>query len=416
MKPCPPSSWMPRLVARERRRPSSRSRPGWPRSRRRAPSRSKEAAASRTTSRAPCTRAAAAARSKALPWWWATGLPNTTRSVVYSIVSSRAAWAIPDGDRRRPEAGPGPHRQRGAGREVPGAPLGGGAERHGHRAGGLEGQRQRRLGPAGDLEEAQRVDLADPDPAERGPGRRPVEPVGADLRVDDGEGALGLTVEAGAGHLVGQGAVGAGLQRPRPRRRAGRRRAARRRRRRPASRAGRPWPGSRPRPRRGGPAGRGRRGGSRPGRTSTSSGQRPAFSAVAHVAGQLPLPEALGAGAQLLHLRGQSEVAHGRTLGAMSRRCGELDGEVDDGPACTAVDGMADGGFSTARLGRMRERDGRPRRAGPDARPRDRARAARRGPRRGGRHARVRGPPAHATGHDLPDRLGHEADHRGRRR
>ncbi len=81
MKPWPPSSWMPRLVARWAA--STTSSHAWvAQNAASGSSPSIAAAASRTASWAPWTRAAAWARSNALPWWWATGLPNTTRSVV----------------------------------------------------------------------------------------------------------------------------------------------------------------------------------------------------------------------------------------------------------------------------------------------------------------------------------------------
>ncbi len=65
-----------------------------------------------------------------------------------------------------------------------------------------------------DVEQAQRVALHRPHPAQRRPAGRPFEQRGAALGIDDGERAVGRSVEAGGGDLGCHGAIGTGDEGP----------------------------------------------------------------------------------------------------------------------------------------------------------------------------------------------------------
>ena len=197
------------------------------------------------------------------------------------MVSASAAPADADRDRRRPEPGPAPHGQRRPRRQLPASPHGVvGRTARSTPPDAWKASDGHRLRPVpGHLEQAQRVAVHRPHPAQRRPARRPLQHRRAALGVDDGEARSGpsrrgsAAATSAASAAIGAGDDGAGGE-------AGPvgRRAARRRRPRPASRAPPPWRARRRRRRRAPPAGRGRRAGSRRARRAPPSASRPAAS------------------------------------------------------------------------------------------------------------------------------------------
>ena len=161
----------------ERAPPPSRATPGSPRTPASGSSPSKAAAASRTTSRAPCTRAAACGEVEGVALVVGDRLAehDPLGGVLDRLVERRLRDADRDGG--RPEPGPGPHRERGRGAGASQRPRSTVAANGTHRPRRLEGQRSGGSGAVAHLEQAQRVALAHPHPAQRRPARRPFDPV-----------------------------------------------------------------------------------------------------------------------------------------------------------------------------------------------------------------------------------------------